>query len=105
MTEVRNDIFKEGELVTSFREGNLKVSKAIISFDKLLPQLTLEEIHELRRKLAIYILVHDDPDPEFRRELLSQFDSCPCCQTWLGHNRPPDDDPSMRRQSAFDFNR
>jgi hypothetical protein len=75
--------------------------------DKLFPQLTLEECEELHRWLTLHILMHDDPDPEFRRELLKQFDTCPCCQTWLGHNRPPadDDDPPPRRQTSFDFDR
>jgi hypothetical protein len=47
--------------------------------------------------------------PEFRRELLKEFDSCPCCQNWLGHNRPPADaynEPDYtRRQTSFDFKR
>jgi hypothetical protein len=103
MTEVRNDKFKEGDLVAHFRTLGHKIPKAIISVDKLMPQLTPEEIVKLRRWMAIYILVDDDPDREFRRELLSEFDSCPCCQGWLGHNRPPTD--NTLRQKSFDFDR
>jgi hypothetical protein len=107
MTEARNDIFKEGDFISDFRAKGLKISKALISFDKLMPQLTIEEIERVRRELAILMLTRDDDlDPELRRELLSEFDTCPCCQTWLGHNRPPaDDDDAPRRQTSFDFER
>jgi hypothetical protein len=37
--------------------------------------------------------------PEGRREMLAEMESCPCCQHWLGHNRPPGDAP----QASFDF--
>jgi hypothetical protein len=48
-------------------------------------------------------------DPVHRRELLSKMETCPCCDRWLGHNRPPADiiadDPPYRRQPSFDFDR
>jgi hypothetical protein len=107
MTEVRNNIFKEGDFVSHFRAKGLKVSKRIINMDKLLPELTPEEIEKLGRHMAIYRLTHDNLDPAERRELLKQFDICPCCQAWLGHNRPPADDgaPSALRQRSFNFDR
>jgi hypothetical protein len=102
MTETRNDIFKEGDIIALLRPDGRGITPSIRSVDKLMPQLTRDELSELRRRLAISILVNDDPDPEFRRELLKEFDSCPCCQHWLGHNRPAADD---RRQPSFDFER
>jgi hypothetical protein len=103
MTEVRNDIFKEGDLVANFRAKGLKVPRVLISIDKLMPQLTPEEIEKLLRWMILDELVHHDPDPETRRRLLSKFDTCPCCQNWLGHNRPPADDGDP--QSSFGFER
>ena len=108
MTEVRNDKFKEGDLVAHFREEGMKVSRTIVSIDKLMPQLTLEEIEDLCHWMTLEELVHGNPTPERRRELLKEFDTCPCCQTWLGHNRPPAEDgesPMPRRQKSFDFDR
>jgi len=108
MTEVRNNRFKEGDLVAHFRTLGHKITKATISLDKLMPELTPEEIEKLKHWMTRYILINDDPDPEFRRELLKEFDACPCCQTWLGHNRPPAEDgesPMPRRQKSFDFDR
>jgi hypothetical protein len=103
MTEWKNPC-KEGDLVAHFRSLGMKVSKPIISIDKLMPRLSQEEVHKLHRELAIHMLLNDDLEPALRRELLKQFDTCPCCQTWLGHNRPPADDPA-RRQTSFDFDR
>jgi hypothetical protein len=96
MTEAKNRCFKPGELIADFEKQGLKITPAIRSMDNLIPQLTCAEVQEYKRELAIYILIHDDPDPEFRRELLSSFETCPCCQQWLGHNRPP-------RQGSFEF--
>src|SRR5712691_10685190 len=75
--------WKEGDFVAHFRELGRKITKPIISSDKLMPQLTLEEIHKRHRELAIHMLLNDDLDSAERRELLSEFDSCPCCQHWL----------------------
>jgi hypothetical protein len=109
MTEVRNDRFKEGDVIRLLRPDGRGITPTIRALDKLMPQATPEELREFRRELAIYILVNDDPDPEFRRELLKEFDTCPCCQGWLGHNRPPADAYSepdyTRRQRSFDFER
>jgi hypothetical protein len=112
MTEWQNP-WKEGDLIAVLRANGRKViTKRDIALDKDMTELTFEEGREVFRRLALYILMNDDPDPEFRRELLSQFDSCPCCQTWLGHNRPPDESPPTsgdsnppRRQTSFDFKR
>ena len=35
-----------------------------------------KEIKKLERWMAIYALVNHDPDPEWRRELLKEFDTC-----------------------------
>jgi hypothetical protein len=110
MTEApKNQCFKPGSLITHFETEGLKVTPAIRSLDNLVTKLTCADVQKCKRELAIYILTHDDPDPEFRRELLAEFDACPCCQSWLGHNRPPADDgadsPMPRRQKSFDFDR
>jgi hypothetical protein len=55
----------------------------------------------------MHALMDPNLDPEFRHEILSKMDTCPCCQRWLGHNNPPADagelKTSYRRQHAFDF--
>jgi hypothetical protein len=106
MTEWKNP-WKEGDFVAHFRALGSKITKPIIGIDRLMPQLSQEEVHKLHRDLAIYMLLNDDLDPAERRELLKQFDTCPCCQGWLGHNRPPDDDGDpptpYRRQRSFEF--
>lgn len=82
------------------KPSNVHVVK---SLDKLFPQATLEECNKIYEWLVRYMLMNHDLEPEERRELLSHFDSCPCCEHWLGHNNPPpdDDDP----QSSFGFGR
>ena len=105
MTEVRNDRFKEGDLGASFRAAGMKVSRTIIAIDRLMPQLTPADLDELHHWMTLEELLHHNPTPEQRRELLKQFDTCPCCQSWLGHNRPPAEDgnsPMPRRQKSFD---
>jgi hypothetical protein len=96
---------KSGVPPRSLTAAGIKPSKAAIKFDEVLPLLRREEQERLYHQLTLDILMHDDPDPEFRRELLSRFDTCPCCNRWMGHNRPPsgDSDPPYRRQSTFDF--
>jgi hypothetical protein len=109
MSEAKNQCFKEGELIAHFEAAGVKVVPAIRSIDKLMPRLTCEEIQKLKHWMIVEALVYHDLDPEERRELLSRFDTCPCCDQWLGHNRPPADDsgpPSpYRRQKSFDFDR
>jgi hypothetical protein len=83
---------KEGDLVAHFHAKGMKVNKALIAIDKLMPRLTPEDIHKLHRWMTLEMLINDDLDPTHRRELLKEFDVCPCCQGWLGHNRPPADD-------------
>jgi hypothetical protein len=88
---------KEGEYIASF-----KATRTVIAMDKLLPQLTIAQWQEFRQWMILQTLVDPETDPEFRRELLSRFDVCPCCQRDLGHNRPPRP-PVRARQKAFDF--
>ena len=89
------------------RAKGIEPSKGLLKDCELMSELTRDELKQVFDWLTLYILMHDDPDPEFRRELLSKFDTCPCCQHWLGHNKPPtdDDDPPYRRQTSFDFDR
>src|SRR5262245_113889 len=103
MVEVRNDKFKEGDFIALMRANGHKVTQTHRAIDKLMPQLTPEELEELSRWMMLEMLVHGDPSPERRRELLKEFDNCPCCQHWLGHNQPPAD--NTLRQKSFDFDR
>jgi hypothetical protein len=100
---------KEGDFIALMTKNGRKPSniRVIRSIDKLFPQLTLEECEQLDHWLTRYMLMEHDLDPEMRRKLLSKFDSCPCCQSWLGHNRPPahEGDLPPRRQKSFDFDR
>jgi hypothetical protein len=99
---------EQGEFLAWAKAQGWKIRPCHIAMDKLVPELTLEDWQELNHWMALHILINDDPDPEFRRELLAEFDACPCCQQWLGHNRPPAEDgdsPMPRRQKSFDFDR
>jgi hypothetical protein len=99
----------EEDYLTWVTAQGWKIRPVHRSFAKLCPKLTLEDWQELNHWMTLEILMHDDPDPEFRRQLLAEFEQCPCCQQWLGHNRPPADDvvdsPMPRRQKTFDFDR
>jgi hypothetical protein len=97
--------FAKGDLIASMQAEHIPISKAVISVDKLLPQLSRDDLEDLFDRLTFDLLADPTTTPEERRELLARFDHCPCCKQWLGHNRQPDDDPSMRRQTAFDFKR
>jgi hypothetical protein len=99
-----NNLFVEGQLVASLKAKGLKVSKAAIQLDKELPLLTRDELEKVYNRLTLDALSDPETTPAERRELLSKLDVCPCCQRWLGHNRPPEDDePPHRRQPSFDF--
>jgi hypothetical protein len=99
--------FKEGDIIALLTPAGTKPSKAVIRVDKLMPLLTRAELEELRQRLDMEILFDPETEPEVRREILSRFDVCPCCQRWLGHNNPPGDDsdpppPAVRaRQKSF----
>lgn len=82
--------FAEGDFIALLKNDGLKPSKAAIQVDKLLPLLSDKDLDKLRRWMELEPFV--DADPERRRELLSEMDVCPCCDRWLGHNRPPADD-------------
>jgi hypothetical protein len=79
--------FAEGDLVAAFKSNGLKLSKPITQIDKLLPPLSDADLRQLLRWMDL--MPFADADPERRRELLSERDVCPCCDRWLGHNRPP----------------
>jgi hypothetical protein len=85
------------------KEG--KVSPAARQFAKLAPELTPDEWPEVAYGLAVQMLLDDDLDPELRRDILSRFDTCPCCHRWMGHNHPPSDDGDAppQRQASFGF--
>jgi hypothetical protein len=103
LSEPRNRKFSEGDLVALLKVADRKPSKAVVQLDKLLPLLTDDDLENLHREITIRQLV--DADPVQRRELLSGVEVCPCCDRWLGHNRPPaeDSDPPYRRQTSFDL--
>lgn len=89
---VKNDVWAEGDLIAIFNKGGGKISQAIRIIDPLLPQLTPAELKEVKRRLELEMLFDPDCSSEDRRSILSTMESCPCCQAWLGHNNPPDDD-------------
>jgi hypothetical protein len=62
-----------------------KPSKAWLTIGKMLEQAPLLLTQEQVRKLQLAIL--NEADPEERRELLSESETCPCCGRWMGHNR------------------
>jgi hypothetical protein len=82
----------KGEFVAHMKAKGSKITKAHIRIDELMPLLTPDEIHKLHTWMTFQELADPDTDPEYRRELLSRFDKCPCCDRWLGHNKPPADD-------------
>jgi hypothetical protein len=93
---------QKGEIVAHFRSKGLEVSKALIAIDALLPQITsIEERAKLLHWMRMYELANE-PDPERRRELLKQFDACPCCGGWLGHNNPPPEGLRARQRPRRD---
>jgi hypothetical protein len=93
-------IFAKGDLLASFAEAGIKPSRAAKRLDELLPQLTRAELKEIFDWMTLQELADPETTPERRRELLAGFDRCPCCERWLGHNKPPAD---QQRQEAFDF--
>jgi hypothetical protein len=96
----------KGQLIAELAAAGItKLSRAAIKVDKLLPELSDDDLRELYRQLTINLLATGTD--EERHEMLSTMDTCPCCDRWLGHNRPPPDasDPPHRRQTSFDFDR
>jgi hypothetical protein len=98
-------IFKKGDIIALLRPDGTNVTKTIRRIDELMPLLTRDELKELHHRMTIETLA--SADPARRREIVSTMDVCPCCDRWLGHNRPPadDGDPSYRRQTSFDLDR
>jgi hypothetical protein len=66
-------------------------------------EFTREELKKIYDHITMLLLL--EGTAEDRREILATLETCPCCDRWLGHNRPPADDSNPRRQTAFDFNR
>jgi hypothetical protein len=107
--KVTNKCFKKGQLVAEWRAKGREVTKTLIRIDELMPQLTCEEIQKLCHWITFDLLADPETTPGERRELLSRFDKCPCCDRWLGHNNPPADagepEAPYRRQRSFKFDR
>jgi hypothetical protein len=85
-------MISEGSLVARIIAKGDKPSKAVIQIDKLLPLLSKDDIKKLLHRMTFDQLADPATSPERRRELLSGMDRCPCCERWLGHNRPPADE-------------
>jgi hypothetical protein len=111
-------LFKEGDFIRIITSGTgrplsertKRDVKVITELDRLFPQLTDAEVDELHHRMLMEELNKRDLSPERRRELLKQFERCPCCDSWLGHNNPPagdavidDPPPRYRRQTSFKF--
>ena len=109
----RPNPIKKGWFLERFiATGRIQITKQFTrkdaeKMDLLLPQLTWEELEKLRHWMRIDLLAN--ATPEQRHEMLSTMDTCPCCDRWLGHNKPPandaDDVAPYRRQSSFKFDR
>jgi hypothetical protein len=100
-------MFKQGELIADFIAAGVIAAdkpppKHIVEMDKLLPQLTEEELRKVFHELDMLLLMDPETPPDLRREILARFERCPCCERWLGHNRPPADDGEPA-QAAFEF--
>jgi hypothetical protein len=63
-----------------------------------MPQLSWDDLQKLLHWMTFEELADPETDPEHRRELLSRFNKCPCCDRWLGHNKPPTDDTTRKRE-------
>ncbi len=85
----KNGLWCKGDFIALLRPDGTNVTQAIRSIDKLMPQLTRDDLKELHEWLTRQALMDPDTDPETRRKILSRMDVCPCCQRWLGHNNPP----------------
>jgi hypothetical protein len=106
-TEIGNRI-ADGILANLQAKGE-KPSRTFARVIELLRQATESDVDELLDHMRLRALMDPDTEPEYRRELLSRYERCPCCDRWLGHNRPPADaynEPDYtRRQTSFDFKR
>jgi hypothetical protein len=85
-------VFKEGDLIASFKAKGLPIRRQIVAIDKTLTLLTRADLKKARDWIRFNLLADPETGPDERRELLADLDTCPCCQRWLGHNQPPADD-------------
>jgi hypothetical protein len=85
--------------LADLRAKGVEPRKAILKSCEVMSQGTRDDLRKVYDYLTMLILL--DGSPEDRREVLSTMDVCPCCDRWLGHNKPPVDDG--RPQSSFDF--
>jgi hypothetical protein len=99
----------ECQLIALLQAKGIKPSKAAIRLDAELPEWTRDELKELYDRLSRDALMDPDTDQEWRRELLSTMNKCPCCDRWLGHNKPSADagesEQPYRRQDSCKFDR
>ena len=93
-------LFKEGDFIALFKDKGHKITRTIISIDQLLPQLSREDLDKVSDWITRQALMDPETDEEYRRELLSRMDTCPCCQRWLGHNNPPADAGELATSAA-----
>lgn len=93
----------KGQFIAQLTAAGIKPSRAAIKCDELLPELSGDDLRKLYHRATIELLA--EATPEERREMLATMETCPCCDRWLGHNKPPDDDNGLRyrRQGSFDF--
>ena len=102
-------MFEKGDIIALLCKDGRKPTRTIVRVDELMPQLSRAELKELYDRLTRDALMDPETDPEWRREILSAMDKCPCCDRWLGHNKPPADDGESeqpyRRQDSFKFDR
>jgi hypothetical protein len=78
--------YTEAHILGTFEAAGIKPSKAARRVAQLAPELTRDEWKDLYEWLTREMLIDGSPDE--RREVLATLETCPCCDRWLGQNRP-----------------
>jgi hypothetical protein len=64
----KTGLFREGEFIAHLKaNGTIKVSRACVQIDKLLPLLTRRELDKLKDRMDFEALADPDTNPECRR--------------------------------------
>jgi hypothetical protein len=88
-------------ILAGMRADGIEPTKPHLEIFELVAEMTPDELEEFHEWLTWQVL--QESTAQERREILSKMDTCPCCERWLGHNRPPAD--NTLRQKSFDLER
>jgi hypothetical protein len=90
---------------TKMPKAERRHRQAYLKCLELLPQLTDAEKEQVRLELITEAMRRGETD--LLHEMLDGVAECPCCQRWLGHNRPPANEgnpPTTKaKQTTFGF--